>query len=124
MQDYCRLNEHTICNRYPLPLIPELIARAQDAALFSKFDVRWGYNNVRIKKQDQWKAAFIMNCGGGMRNLKTHDCGKLMSPCHTLSHPRVTRYVTLVTHDRSCDNAHGLARDLKPEDTYDWLEDS
>jgi hypothetical protein len=63
VQDYQRLNEHTIRNRYPLPLIPELIARAQDTALFSKFNVRWGYNNIRIKKQDQWKAAFITNKG-------------------------------------------------------------
>jgi hypothetical protein len=39
VQDYRHLNEHTICNCYPLPLIPELIARAQDTALFSKFDV-------------------------------------------------------------------------------------
>jgi hypothetical protein len=53
VQDYRCLNEHTIRNRYPLPLIPELIAQAQDAALFSKFDVQWGYNNVCIKKQDQ-----------------------------------------------------------------------
>ena len=26
-------------------------------------DVRWGYNNVRIKEEDQWKAAFITNQG-------------------------------------------------------------
>ena len=63
VQDYRHLNEHTIRNRYPLPLIPELISRVQNAALFSKFDVRWGYNNIRIKKQDQWKAAFITNEG-------------------------------------------------------------
>ena len=31
--------------------------------LFTKFDVRWGYNNVRIKKGDEWKAAFITNEG-------------------------------------------------------------
>jgi Reverse transcriptase (RNA-dependent DNA polymerase) len=30
---------------------------------FTKFDVRWGYNNVRIKAEDQWKAAFEMNRG-------------------------------------------------------------
>ena len=35
----------------------------QNAALFSKFDVRWGYNNIRIKEQDQWKAAFVTNEG-------------------------------------------------------------
>jgi len=31
--------------------------------LFTKFDVHWGYNNVRIKKGDKWKAAFITNEG-------------------------------------------------------------
>ena len=39
VQDYQRLNEHTIRNRYPLPLIPELISQVQNAALFSKFDI-------------------------------------------------------------------------------------
>jgi Reverse transcriptase (RNA-dependent DNA polymerase) len=28
---------------------------------FTKFNVRWGYNNVRIKAEDQWKAAFKTN---------------------------------------------------------------
>ena len=63
MQDYRRLNEWTIRNRYPLPLISELISRVQGASLFSKFDIRWGYNNVRIKEGDEWKAAFITNQG-------------------------------------------------------------
>ena len=31
--------------------------------IFSKLDVRWGYNNVRIKEGDEWKAAFWMNQG-------------------------------------------------------------
>jgi hypothetical protein len=30
---------------------------------FTKFDVHWGYNNVRIKNGDQWKAAFKTNRG-------------------------------------------------------------
>ena len=63
VQDYRKVNEWTIKNRYPLPLIPELIARVKGAALFTKFDVRWGYNNVRINNGDQWKAAFITNQG-------------------------------------------------------------
>ena len=63
MQDYHKVNEWTVCNRYPLPLIPELINRVKGASLFSKFDVRWGYNNVRIKPGDEWKAAFITNQG-------------------------------------------------------------
>ena len=63
VQDYRRLNKWTIRNRYPLPLISELISRVQGASLFSKFDIRWGYNNVRIKEGDEWKAAFITNQG-------------------------------------------------------------
>jgi len=31
--------------------------------LFTKFNVRWGYNNVRIKEGNEWKAAFITNEG-------------------------------------------------------------
>jgi len=63
VQDYRRLNEWTICNRYPLPLIPQLINRVRMKKLFTKFDVRWGYNNVWIKEGDEWKAAFITNEG-------------------------------------------------------------
>lgn len=30
---------------------------------FSKFDIQWGYNNVRIKEGDEWKVAFRTNRG-------------------------------------------------------------
>lgn len=58
VQDYRALNAMTIKNRYPLPLIPDLIRQLRDAKYFTKLDVRWGYNNVRIKHGDEWKAAF------------------------------------------------------------------
>ena len=63
VQDYRWVNEWTIRNRYPLPLIPNLINRVKGAALFLKFDIWWGYNNIRIKQGDEWKAAFITNKG-------------------------------------------------------------
>ncbi|TFY74071.1 hypothetical protein EWM64_g9941 [Hericium alpestre] len=53
----------TIKNKYPLPLIPELIDKVCDASIFTKFDVHWGYNNICIKDGDQWKAVFLTNCG-------------------------------------------------------------
>jgi len=31
--------------------------------MFTKLDLRWGYNNVRIKEGDKWKAAFTMHIG-------------------------------------------------------------
>ena len=63
VQDYRKLNEMTIKNRYPLPLISELIDKLTHAKIFSKMDIRWGYNNIRIKEGDEWKAAFRTNWG-------------------------------------------------------------
>jgi hypothetical protein len=63
VQDYRALNLITRKNRYPLPLIDDLIHRLKGAKYFTKLDVRWGYNNVRIKKGDEWKAAFRTNHG-------------------------------------------------------------
>jgi RNase H-like domain found in reverse transcriptase/Reverse transcriptase (RNA-dependent DNA polymerase)/Integrase zinc binding domain len=63
IQDYRPVNEWTIRNAYPLPLIPELIDWLNGCSLYTKFDIRWGYNNVWIKEGDEWKAAFIINEG-------------------------------------------------------------
>ena len=63
VQDYRKLNNMTVKNRYPLPLISELINKLKGARYFTKLDIRWGYNNVRIKEGDEWKAAFRTNCG-------------------------------------------------------------
>ena len=53
VQDYRRLNEATIKNKYPLPLIQELIDKVRGARYFTKLDIRWGYNNVRIREGDE-----------------------------------------------------------------------
>jgi Reverse transcriptase (RNA-dependent DNA polymerase) len=63
VQDYRPLNQWTIRNAYPLPLIPELIDRLNGCSLYTKFDIRWGYNNIQIKEGDKWKVAFITNEG-------------------------------------------------------------
>jgi hypothetical protein len=62
-QDYRFLNQGTRKNAYPLPLIDEIMDRLKGRKLFTKFDVRWGYNNVRIAKGDEWKAAFKTKYG-------------------------------------------------------------
>ena len=59
--DYRYLNEWTVKNVYPLPLISEIIDKVGKAKVFTKLDLRWGYNNVQIKKGDEWKAAFAMH---------------------------------------------------------------
>ena len=50
VQDYRGVNKWTVCNRYPLPLIPALIAEVQDAFVFTKFDIEGGFNKVHIKE--------------------------------------------------------------------------
>src|SRR6266851_9817848 len=53
----------TMRNKYPLPLIPQQIDRLRGCTLFTKFDIWWGYNVVKIKKGHEWKAAFTTNEG-------------------------------------------------------------
>ena len=62
-QDYQFLNEWTIKNAYPLPLISKIMDKLKGAKYFMKLDVWWGYNNIRIREGDEWKAAFKTNRG-------------------------------------------------------------
>ena len=63
IQDYRKVNDITVKNRYPLPLASDIINKLKGAKIFTKFDVRWGYHNVGIKEGDEWKAAFVTNRG-------------------------------------------------------------
>ena len=60
VQDYRYLNEWTIKNNYPLSLILDILENIGMKKLFTKMDLRWGYNNMRIKEGDEWKAVFTM----------------------------------------------------------------
>jgi len=53
VQDYWYLNEWTVKNNYPLPLISNIIKNIGTKRVFTKMDLRWGYNNVRIKEGDE-----------------------------------------------------------------------
>jgi hypothetical protein len=63
VQDYRMLNDMTVKNKYPLPLISKLVNQLRGAKYFTKLDVRWGINNVRIQEGDEWKATFRTNQG-------------------------------------------------------------
>ena len=56
--DYRGLNELTVRNSFPMPLIADLLDRVRRAKVFSKIDLRGAYNLVRIKPGDEWKTAF------------------------------------------------------------------
>ena len=61
VQDYQYINQWTIKNGYPLPLIADILDRVGKRKVFTKLDLRWGYNNVRIKEGDEWKTVFTIH---------------------------------------------------------------
>ena len=63
VQDYQKLNQVTIKDKTPLPLIREVIGKLKEARYFNKLDLIWEYNNIWIKEEDEWKAAFLTNKG-------------------------------------------------------------
>jgi len=77
VMDYRNLNDHTVKNNYLLLLITDLIDNMDSKKVFTKMDLRWGFNNVRIKEGDEWKGVFITHMGSfeptvmffGMTNL-------------------------------------------------------
>jgi len=58
VMDYHNLNDQTVKNNYPLLLITELIDNMGSKKVFTKMDLRWGFNNIQIKEGEEWKRAF------------------------------------------------------------------
>ncbi|QRV99279.1 Transposon Tf2-1 polyprotein [Ceratobasidium sp. AG-Ba] len=56
--DYQKINNITIPDQFPMPLQVELVDQVKNAKIYSKLDLRWGFNNIRIKEGDEWKTAF------------------------------------------------------------------
>jgi len=63
VQDYWHINQWMIKNGYPLPLIADILDGVGKRKVFTKLDLKWGYNNVRIKEGDKWKATFMTHIG-------------------------------------------------------------
>jgi len=63
VMDYHSLNNQTVKNNYPLLLITDLIDNMGSKRVFTKMDLWWGFNNVRIKEGDKWKGAFTIHVG-------------------------------------------------------------
>ena len=58
VQDYQYLNKWTVKNNYLLLLILDIIKSIGTKKVFIKINLRWEYNNIRIKKEDEQKRAF------------------------------------------------------------------
>ena len=51
--NYCNLNDQTVKKNYLLPLIMDLIDDMRSKKVFTKMDLRWGFNNMRIKERNK-----------------------------------------------------------------------
>ena len=63
VMDYYSLNEQIIKNNYLLLLIMDLIDNMGSRKVFTKIDLQWRFNNIRIKEGNKWKEAFTMHIG-------------------------------------------------------------
>jgi hypothetical protein len=114
--DYCPLNAVTKCDVTPLPNLAQCIEDLQGMELFSKFDIRWGYNNIRIREEDQWKAAFKTRQG-------------LFEPSHVFQNEQQPRRLPMLyePHSRTLvqetwpqarQKLHGRHRNWNPPQRY------
>lgn len=63
VMDYRYLNKGTVQNNYLWPLISQLINKLKRSDMYTKMNLCWGYNNIYIKGDDEWKGAFVTPIG-------------------------------------------------------------
>ena len=61
--DYRELNKQTVKDKFPIPVVEELIDELAGAKFFSMIDLRAGYYQLRVAEEDVYKTAFKTHSG-------------------------------------------------------------
>jgi hypothetical protein len=61
--DYRKLNDITMKNRFPMPLIDEILDELSGTKFFSSLDLKARYHQVRMKEGEEYKTAFKTHNG-------------------------------------------------------------
>jgi Reverse transcriptase (RNA-dependent DNA polymerase)/dUTPase len=110
--DYQRLNNITTQDSYPLPCIDQIMDQVRGSKYFSKFDMKSGYNQLRIKPGQEWLTVFITPYGVYQCNVMTF--GSLNAP------PVFQRFVDDMLYQKP-ELVQNLVGYLDDANTHNWM---